>query len=990
MIRAIFIFLFAIPALMASEHRGFVRFNELPVPGATIVASQGEKKLTAVSDLQGFYVFPDLSEGLWAIGVEMLGFSPIMRDITVGAENPASEWDLKMLPMNEMKTEPLPAVFEQTEIAAPEANADALPASEPKPSSAFANLNSEQLSERAADGFLIQGSVNNAADSPFAQRMAFGNNRRFMPLYNGSFSLNLENSAFNARSFSLTGQNTPKPDYSRMQLAFTIGGPVKIPFLTNKTVNAFLTYQRMQNRDARTLTGRMPTLEERNGDLSQIRDPFGRVVQIFDPDTGQPFADNIIPQDRISSQARYLLSLYPFPNHESGGLYNYQAPVVSATHQDGVQGSLNHWNMGGQISGNFSYQNMRSDNPNIFAFLDKAKTSSLNLAANYSRSFNQRSSMRLGYQVNRSTSRMIPFFANRFNISGGAGISGNNQDPGNWGPPTLSFSNYAQLSDGKASFDRELAHFISASARLSRGEHNLSFGFEVRRQQINLFSQQDARGTFAFTGGAAGYDFADFLLGVPDSSSIAFGNADKYFRGSTYAAYINDDYRVSSTFTINSGIRWEYEAPLTELYGRLVNLDIAPDFQSLAPVLANNPNGILTGRNYFSSLVDPDKRGVQPRIGFAWRPTAASSWIIRGGYGRYRDTSVYRSIVVKMAQQSPFSKSLIAGNSPATPLTLASGFNLQPNAAVNNFAIDPDFRVANAHNWQLSIQRDFPFSMQMVAMYQGSKGSHLTQQYYPNTYPDGAASPSGYMYQSSDGESIRHAGILQLRRRLRHGFAAEAKYTFSKSIDDAALGAQGGQGGAQIAQNWLDLRAERALSSFDQRHILNLQTQYTSGAGGFRPAVLRGFAGALFRQWTFTGNLTIGSGKPLTPIYNAVVRGTGMAGSIRPNRTGASIYAAPAGLFLNPAAFSPPETGEWGDAGRNSITGPGQFSLDASLGRSFRVRDRYNVEFRLNSRNILNHVTYPGWNTTVNSAQFGLPNTANPMRTFDANLRVSF
>jgi hypothetical protein len=225
---------------------------------------------------------------------------------------------------------------------------------------------------------------------------------------------------------------------------------------------------------------------------------------------------------------------------------------------------------------------------------------------------------------------------------------------------------------------------------------------------------------------------------------------------------------------------------------------------------------------------------------------------------------------------------------------------------------------------------------------------------------------------------------MQLRRRLRHGFAAEARYTYSKSIDNAGLG------GSQIAQNWLDFEAERALSSFDQRNAIEIQTQYTSGAGGFRSILLNGWAGALFKEWTVTTNVTIGSGMPLTPIYSAVVPGTGWTGSIRPNRTSASILLPFTGLFLNPSAFAPPEPGKWGDAGRNTITGPRQFSLDASLGRAFRLRDRYNVEFRFVSKNILNHVTYPGWNTVINSAQFGLPTSANPMRSVQVNLRVSF
>jgi hypothetical protein len=1000
------------PAFAASEHRGVVRFNDLPVPGVSATAMQGEKKFTVVTNSQGIYLFPNLTDGVWIIQIEMFGFQTMKREAVIGSEKSELEWELTMLPLSEMRTEqiktmatgPVPE-FQRTDLKqlaeesdtpsnseaggtpvarTPAAGTPTLPASA-ETSSPFAGLSSEQLSDRAADGFLINGSTNNAAASPFAQMAAFGNNRRFRGLYNGSVNVFLNNSGLDARSYSLTGQDMRKPDYHRSRFALNFGGPLNIPHLIKNGPWFFLGYERNRDRNATIHTSRMPTPEERSGDLSQARNPLGQAVQIFDPETGLPFENNIIPQYRLSPQAQSLLSLYPMPNSPYDGRYNYQIPIVAESHQDAVQGRISQ----GRFSSSFNYQNTRTDNPNAFAFLDTGRTTLFNLGTNYYRSLGRRFSMNLQYQFERTTRRTAPYFANRANISGDIGILGNNQEPRNWGPPNLSFSNYAGLADGQDSYNRDLAHIAAASITLGRGEHNFRIGMNFRRQQLNELSQQDARGTFLFTGAAAGYDFASFLLGIPDASSIAFGNADKYFRASSYSVYANDDWRISSAFTLNYGVRWEYEAPVTELYERLVNLDIAPDFSAAIPTLASHPTGTLTGRKYPNSLVNPDKRGILPRIGFAWRPAAASSLVIRGGYGISRDTSVYLPIAKQMAQQSPLSKSMSISNSPDTPLTLANGFNSTPQEVANTYAIDPHYRVAIAQTWQLSVQRDLPFSMQIVGMYLGIKGSRVGQKFYPNTNPLGSVNlctecPSGFVYTTSRGSSIRHAGQVQLRRRLGNGFSANIDYTFSKSLDDAGLGGSG------IAQNWLDLKAERALSSFDQRHLMKIQAQYTSGAGVFGSNVMSGWRGAFLKEWTFAGLMTISSGMPLTPGYSAVVPGTGNTGSMRPSLTGASVTDAPEGLYLNPAAYQPPAAGEWGNAGRNSITGPKQFSLNTSLSRAFRLRDRYNLEFRLEANNILNHVTFPSWNTIINSSQFGLPDRANPMRKVQANLRMSF
>jgi hypothetical protein len=333
-------------------------------------------------------------------------------------------------------------------------------------------------------------------------------------------------------------------------------------------------------------------------------------------------------------------------------------------------------------------------------------------------------------------------------------------------------------------------------------------------------------------------------------------------------------------------------------------------------------------------------------------------------------------------------------NSASTPLTLANGLNASPAGIPNTFAIDPDFRAGFAHNWQLSVQRDIPGSLVATATYLGIKGTRAVQEFLPNTFPAGALNPcpgcpAGFAYMASNGNATREAGQIQLRRRLHNGFTASAQYTFAKAIDDAALGGRG-QGSAVIAQNWLDLSAERGLSNFDQRHLLNALLQYSTGAGVRGGTLLGGWRGALMKEWTLTSQITAGSGMPLTPVYPTTVQGTGMTGSIRPNYTGAPLYTAPAGFFLNAAAYAQPGPGQWGNAGRNSITGPDQFSLNASMSRTFRVNDRLNADLRFDATNALNHVNFPSWNTTVTSAQFGLPNNANPMRSLQATLRVRF
>ena len=180
----------------------------------------------------------------------MFGFAAIERDVAVSADAPAAIWELKLLSLDQIRAEARPSEAPAT-AAPPAARKE-----EAQPATASTD---EELSQRAADGLLINGSMNNGAASPFAQAAAFGNSRfGGRSLYNGGIGISLDNSALDARAFSLTGQNTPKPAYNRMTGMVTLGGPLQIPHLFGNGGNFFAGYQWTRNSNATTASALMP------------------------------------------------------------------------------------------------------------------------------------------------------------------------------------------------------------------------------------------------------------------------------------------------------------------------------------------------------------------------------------------------------------------------------------------------------------------------------------------------------------------------------------------------------------------------------------------------------------------------------------------------------------------------------------------------------------------------------------------------------------
>lgn len=1025
---------------MAREVHGQVFYQGEPVPGATVTVTEDGKNFSAVTDEQGLYEFADLADGAWTIEIEMEGFAPVKAQIAVSATAPQGHWDLTLMDLAQLMAHAAKPLEARPATAAPQLTpVPQLPAAAQNPAQGGAQSaqpaaqpnaeqQGEQANDQAADGLLINGSQNNASTSAFNLAPAFGNQRsNSRDLYNGSILSTVDNSAFDARPYSITGAQTPKASYNRITNGLALGGPLRIPHVMPQGPNFFVAYQWTRNASAQDQTGLVPDANERAGDLAGLTNAQGQPITVYNPSTGLPYTWTAGNSITVSPQAAALLNLYPTPNVMGNSLYNYQTEVLNDTHGDQMQSRLNK-TLGrrDQVYGAFGFRSTRGNSTNLFGFVDDTNTLGLDGSVNWSHRVHGQWIALLGYHFTRLRTEVQPEFANRENISGLAGIHGNDPSAADWGPPSLQFSTSGvyPLNDANSEFNRNRTDAFSLKATDTLWHHFLTFGVDYREQEFNEYGQQDPRGMFSFTGaatqgsgaaGTSGSDLADFLLGIPDTSQLAYGNPDKYFREPVWDLYANDDWRVLPQLTVNVGMRWDYGAPITELKGRLVNLDITQGFAGAAPVLGSNPIGPLTGTSYPGSLIRPDKRGFEPRIGLAWRPIPASTLVIRAGYGIYYDTSVYLNDAESMAQQAPLSTSLQVANSGSCPLTMQNGFPTNcAGTTADNFAIDPNFRVGYVQAWQLSAQTDLPGALVATATYSGNKGTHGMQEFYPNTYPIGAANPcpscpSGFVYRTSGGNSEREAGEMQVRRRLRSGLAASVDYVFSKSMDDDAqvgalghvsvttaeqLGVTSGSASAGssalIAQDWMNPRAERSLSSFDQRQLLTAQAQYTTGMGIGGHALMSGRSGRLLKEWTMMTQITAGSGTPETPVYMATLPGTAATNVFRPDPTGAPIYQGTGSAHLNANAYAAPASGAWGTAGRNSIRGPNQFTLDSSMARTFRLRATDSLDVRVDAANLLNHATFTSWNNATNISTFGLPGGANAMRSLQITGRLRF
>jgi hypothetical protein len=532
---------------------------------------------------------------------------------------------------------------------------------------------------------------------------------------------------------------------------------------------------------------------------------------------------------------------------------------------------------------------------------------------------------------------------------------------------------------------------------LTQGRHSYKFGGELRRTQVNSSAYRPIRGSLTFngtrngaisptvSGNAAVAALADFLLGLPAQATISSANPTRGFRTWAVSSYAQDEWRVNNRLTLNLGLRYEIDTPLTEVNGLLSNL---------IPGRGN----FVVGSPELPRLHRLDTNNFAPRAGFACRVTGDGRWTVRGGGGVFYDNGVLRDRFDTARTNAPFAITAIDNNpiafpndgSPATTLTRLIGSGRATSAA----SIDVNYRTPYALQYNLNVQREVAHNTLAEIAYVGRRGLNASRRvninqivaagsiaatqfnlpvgsrpYNQANIPEAARFANDINQQQYNGQATYHSLQARLERRLTSGSSFLAAYTWSRSIDDVS---GIGTGSDDLAQDSYNLRAQRAVSNYDIPHRFVLSSTWALPVGKGRRYFtnVSGALNFLLSNWQINSITTYQSGQPFTVIVGAFDAGTGTSNR-RPIQISDPLQNVPAGFAFNPAAFAAPASGQFGNVGRNTLRGDGYRNTDFALLKQFPIRERANVEFRAELFNVYNEVNFTLPVSARSNAAFG-------------------
>jgi hypothetical protein len=836
----------------------------------------------------------------------------------------------------------------------------------------------------------------------------------------------VRNAVFNARNFFAAQRDQLK----RGQFGATAGGPVVLPGYNGRNRTFFfLGYQGTRIRNLQGgLSAFVPTQANVSGDFSALLNagnpdnPVGKIVQIKDPVTGQPFPGNLIPATRFDPAS---LGALPFlPKANGNGLVYFTKPIAQ-NFDEGI-GRIDHsLSNNDRITGRYYLASF--DQPAVFQPVN------LLTYADGSTIVSQNALLRENHIFRPNLLNDFRFSYARVGASRGPAPQAPNVGDfgvrGLWLPPQKAIESVA-VSGFFSAGDNPSAAFVrndfawADDLRWVHGRHNLSFGVTFERSRVDVGNQVRENGNFSFSGDATGYAMADFFLGR--MRTFVQGNGQYMdVRNSFVGVYVQDSLHATSRLTVNFGLRYDPLFPWHEVHGKVEQFRPDAYFNNQTSArFINAPPGLLFPGDpgVPPNGTTSDLNNFAPRAGFAYDLLGTGKTSLRGGAGVFYDARQRGLSVQRWVTVTPWSP-LITITSPTGPFSNPYQGVLNPfptsfppprdiafPAPVLALTFDPTqkFVTPVLYDWNLAIEHQLAPQWLLRAAYVASHGSHLFDNIdlNPAVYTPGSTASSdqrrifrGFsdIYQDSqDVNSSFQSLQLSLERRLTHGLTILANYTFSKSIDDFPFGTTlegtGQSGGGTLPWYFPNSHSlDHGPSDFDHTH--RFVASYVWQLGQLHS--WGRLAGAVLGNWSLSGLLTAQSGDALTILagkdqsQTALGKDRGLLVG-QPYGTGACKNSAPCVDYLSPSSFALPTTGTFGNLAKGAVRGPNLFSWDMGLFRSIPFTERLRIEIRGEFFNVFNRVNRADPSTSVSAGGFGSIRSAADPRIGQFALKIFY